>query len=178
MSAVLRQKLASLNEQLAPLRSRYDALQPREQKLVGIAAVLIVVALMHSAIWQPIVRRHQSLAEQLASAQALATTLAQAEIEVGQASPQTASLVGSDVSLLTAVDQATKNGTLSKPPARLQPDGDNQARIWFEGVEFDVLLRWMNELQTRYGVRIDVADIERQPMPGLVNARLAVVRAP
>ena len=81
-----------------------------------------------------------------------------------------------DVSLLTAVDQAAKNGTLKKPPSRLQPDGDNAARIWFEDVEFDVLLRWMQELQSRYGVTIDVVDIEKRETAGLVNARLSVLR--
>lgn len=178
MSAVLRQKLAGVNEQLAPMRARYEALQPREQTLVSIAAVMVAAALLYSAIWQPIVRHHKAAAEELQSARAIATSLAQAEVDQRFAAPQSAAIVGSEVSLLTAVDQAAKNGTLKKPPARLQPDGENQARIWFEDVEFDVLLRWMNELQGRYGVRIDVADIERQPTPGLVNARLAVVRAP
>lgn len=178
MKTALRQKLAGYGEQLAPLRARYEALQPREQMLVGIAAVLVVIALLHAAIWQPIVKRHRTLVDELDTARSIATRLAQAEVEVRVAAPQSAPIVGSDVSLLTAVDQATKNGTLSKPPARLQPDGENQARIWFEEVEFDVLLRWMNELQSRYGVRIEVADIERQPTAGLVNARLAVVRAP
>ncbi|MDP3294265.1 MAG: type II secretion system protein M [Nevskia sp.] len=182
MNAVLRQKLAGFRAQIAgqtaPYRARYEALQPREQTLVSIAAVMVIVALLYSAIWQPIVHHRQQLASELQSARAVAGSLAQAEFDVRSASPLSAPLVGSDVSLLTAVDQAAKNGTLKKPPARLQPDGDNQARIWFEDVEFDVLLRWMNELQTRYGVRIEVADIERQPTPGLVNARLAVVRAP
>lgn len=182
MSAVFRQKMAGLNErfnaQINPLRVRYEALQPREQTLVSIAAVMVIVALLYSAIWQPISRHRTQLAAELESARAVAGNLAQAEADMRFAAPRSAPVVGSDVSLLTAVDQAAKNGTLKKPPARLQPDGDNQARIWFEDVEFDVLLRWMSDLQSRYGVKIEVADIERQPTPGLVNARLAVIRAP
>lgn len=182
MSAALRQKLAGYRAQIAgqtaPYRARYEALQPREQTLVSIAAAMVIAALLYSTIWQPIARHRKALAEELQSARSIATRLAQAEVDQRFAAPQSGPIVGSDVSLLTAVDQASKNGTLKKPPARLQPDGENQARIWFEDVEFDVLLRWMNELQTRYGVRIEVADIERQPTPGLVNARLAVIRAP
>lgn len=184
MIAALRQRLASnglsatLATRLAPLRSRYDALQPREQVLVGSAAVMIVVALLYSAIWQPLARSRAQLAGDLETAHAVATKLAQAEAEVRVAAPQNAPIVGADVSLLTAVDQAAKNGTLSKPPSRLQPDGENAARIWFEDVEFDLLLRWMLELQTRYGVTIDVVDIEKRETAGLVNARLSVLRAP
>ncbi|MBA4286130.1 MAG: hypothetical protein C0434_11425 [Xanthomonadaceae bacterium] len=184
MIGAFRQRLAAyglsatLATRLAPLRSRYDALQPREQVLVGIAAVMIVVALLYSGIWKPLARAHRQLADELETAHAVAAKLAQAEAEVRVAAPQSAPTVGADVSLLTAVDQAAKNGTLKKPPSRLQPDGESAARIWFEDVEFDVLLRWMLELQTRYGVTIDVVDIEKRETAGLVNARLSVLRAP
>jgi len=184
MIAALRQRFAGsglstgIATQLAPLRVRYEALQPREQTLVSVAAVLLIVALLYSAVWQPFARGRKQLAEELASARAIATQLAQAEVDVQLAAPQSAPIVGSDVSLLTAVDQAAKNGTLKKPPTRLQPDGENAARIWLEDVEFDVLLRWMLELQTRYGVSIDVVDIEKRETAGLVNARISVLRAP
>lgn len=184
MIGALRQRFSGVGippaiaAQLAPLRARYDALQPREQTLVGIAAAMLIAALLYSAIWQPLARARKQLTEELASARDVATQLAQAEAEVRSAAPQSAPVVGSDVSLLTAVDQATKNGTLKKPPARLQPDGEDAARIWLEDVEFEVLLRWMFELQSRYGVTLDVVDIEKRETPGLVNARLSVLRAP
>ncbi|WP_293371821.1 type II secretion system protein M [Nevskia sp.] len=184
MIATLRQRFAgsgltgSVNTRIAPLRARYDALQPREQTLVNVAAVLLIAALLYSAVWQPFARGRKQLALDLASARSVATQLAQAEVDVRLAAPQSAPIVGSDVSLLTAVDQAAKNGTLKKPPARLQPDGENAARIWLEDVEFETLLRWMLELQTRYGVTIDVVDIEKRETAGLVNARLSVLRAP
>lgn len=184
MIAALRQRVAgsglsaSLAARLAPLRSRYDALQAREQTLVSTAAALLVMALLYSAVWQPFARDRKQLAADLDAARQVAIRLAQAEADVRLAAPQSAPVVGSDVSLLTAVDQATKNGTLKKPPARLQPDGENAARIWLEDVEFEVLLRWMLELQTRYGVTLDVVDIEKREAAGLVNARLSVLRAP
>lgn len=184
MIAALRQRVAdsgltsNLAARLAPLRARYDALQPREQTLVSTAAVLLVIALLYSAVWQPFARARKQLAEELATARSVATRLAQAEVDVRLAAPQSAPIVGSDVSLLTAVDQAAKNGTLKKPPTRLQPDGENAARIWLEDVEFEVLLRWMLELQTRYGVTLDVVDIEKRETAGLVNARISVLRAP
>ena len=180
MIGALRQRLSGtgLANRLAPLRARYEALQPREQTLVSAAAVLLVIALLYSAVWQPFARSRRQLAEELASARAVATRLAQAEVDVRVAAPQNGPVVGSEVSLLTAVDQAAKNGTLKKPPARLQPDGENAARIWLEDVEFEVLMRWMLELQTRYGVTLDVVDIEKREAAGLVNARLSVLRAP
>jgi general secretion pathway protein M len=86
-------------------------------------------------------------------------------------------VVGPEVSLLSAVDQASKDGILGKPLSRINPDGEKQIRVWVEDTSFDALLRWMQDLQSRYGVRVDAVAIERRPAPGLVNARLTLVRA-
>lgn len=178
MSAFGQKLSQGFAQRTAPLRTRYEALQPREQLLVGIAGMLIALALIYAAIWQPFAHARVRHAKELDAARAVASSLAIAETEVlSRGQRGAAPIVGSDVSLLSAVDQAAKSGTLTKPPSRLQPDGENQARVWLEDVQFDVLMRWMYELQNNYGLRIDVADIERQPTPGLVNARLSLVRA-
>lgn len=174
-----RQKLEQqFLQQTAPLRARYEALQPREQVLVTIAAGVVAFALAYALIWQPFARARVRYALDLEAARAVAQSLAAAQAEVASGAGQNFSVIGSDVSLLTAVDQAAKSGTLNKAPARLQPDGENQARVWLEDVQFDVLMRWMYELQNNYGLHIDVADIERQPTSGLVNARLSLTRTP
>jgi len=164
-------------QQIAPWRVRFEALQPREQILVAIAGIVVALAVIYAGVWQPFARAKARNSMDLEAARSVANSLVIAQAEV-QARGQrgNGAIVGSDVSLLTAVDQASKSGTLTKPPSRLQPDGDNQARVWLEDVPFDVLVRWMYELQNTYGLKIDVADIERQPTSGLVNARLSVTR--
>lgn len=181
MSAVRRtieRKLEqALGQQLAPLRARYEALQPREQWLVATAGIVIALALVYAAVWKPVAQARLHRATELEAARAVASSLVIAEAEVLARGQRGGAVVGGDVSLLSAVDQASKSGTLNKAPSRLQPDGDNQVRVWLEDVQFEALLRWMYELQSRYGLRIDVADVERQPTPGLVNARLSLMRA-
>ena len=76
---------STLVSRLAPLRARYEALQPREQVLVGIAAVLLVIALLYSAIWQPLARARKQLADDLEAAHAVAIKLAQAEAAAAMA---------------------------------------------------------------------------------------------
>ena len=85
-------------------------------------------------------------------------------------------IVGANQSLLSIVDQSRRASSLTKPPSRLQPEGDGIVRIWLEDVPFDALLRWLADLQLRYGVRVDSADIERESAPGLVNARVTLMR--
>ncbi len=86
------------------------------------------------------------------------------------------SIQGREQSLLTLIDQQGKSPELGKPPSRMQPEGDNEVKVWFEDVPFDALVRWMATLETRNGLQIAGAEIERRAVPGLVNARLTVTR--
>lgn len=168
-----------IEQRLAPLRARYEALQPREQIFVGAAAGVVALALIYLAIWTPLAAARRHAESDLTATRELAQRLETIGAALGPAQNTGAKgpLVSRDASLLSAVDLASKNGTLPKPPSRLQPDGDNQVRVWIDEVQFDALVRWINELQTRYGVRVDSLDLERQPAEGIVNARLALVRA-
>lgn len=167
-----------LDQQLAPLRARYEALQPREQLFVAVAGVAIALALIYSAVWLPFAHARQRHAQELEAARGIARTLAIAEAEVRVSRPAEALAVDRSMDLDATVEQASKNGTLPKPLTSLRREGNNQVRVLIEGVPFDAATQWIYDLQTRYGVRIDVADIERQETPGVINLRLAVSRAP
>jgi general secretion pathway protein M len=174
--AWLSQKLAP---RLAPLRARYEALQPREQLIVGVGGVIAALALIYLVLWEPfaLARAHQAKDLQTARSYASRLEAAAGKAQAGRAMGGLPAAVDPGASLLSIVDTATKDGTIAKPPSRLQPDGDKQVRVWFEDVEFDKLTRWMYQAQQRYGVHIDELAVERRGTAGLVNARLTLVRA-
>jgi general secretion pathway protein M len=171
-------QLAQLNQQLAPLRARFEALQPREQLIVAAGALVAVLALIYLALWQPFVLARDHAQAALDSSRALAARIEQIGAQAQQSHAAGGqALVGPEVSLLSAVDQASKDGTLGKAPSRMQPDGDKQVRVWVEDVPFDAVLRWIDDLQSHYVVRVDGVTLERRPAAGTVNARLSLVRA-
>ena len=167
---------AWLAPRLAPLRARYEALQPREQLIVAAGALVVALTLLYLVVWEPFALARDHQARALQTARSIAQQLEQDAAKRQGSGPGGGSAANSGASLLAVVDQASKDGTLSKMPSRMQPDGDKQVRIWFEDVQFDALLRWMYQLQTRYGVHIDNVAIERRNTAGLVNARLALTR--
>lgn len=173
----LEPQLAQLALRLAPLRVRFEALQPREQLLVAGGGVVVVLALIYWVLWQPFALWRDHAENKLHGSRELA-----ARIEAIGAQAQQSHAVGggnlaAGASLLTAVDQASKDGTLGKPPSRVQPDGDKQVRVWVEDVQFDAVLRWMDNVQNRYGLHIDGVSVERRPTAGTVNARFTLTRA-
>lgn len=158
-------------------RERFLALSQRERWIVGGGAVVLLLLAIYVGVVEPLVEAHRQRIEALASARAVAQQLESAAVAVQGARPgSSAAQTGRSMSLLAAVDQSTKSGSLGKVPERLQPEGDREVKIWFDDVPFDNLVRWLAELQTRYGVSVQNLDIEAQSGAGLVDARLSLTR--
>ena len=79
-----------------------------------------------------------------------------------------------DQSLLALVDQTARRSGLHDALRRVEPDKDSSVRVWFEGVAFDDMVRWLSDLTRNDGVGVDVVTVEKQPRSGIVNARLVL----
>lgn len=161
---------------LARWREWFNALAPRERWLTGAGGITAVFTLSYLLVWDPLVSAHSSREEALNNARALAQRLEQVGADAQRNRGGGGGAINRSVSLLSAVDQAAKSGSLGKAPSRLQAEGDKEVKVWIEDVSFDGLLRWIMELQTRQGIVVQTADIEKESAPGLVNARLSLVR--
>jgi general secretion pathway protein M len=160
---------------LERFRAWWSAREERERRILSAGAVALGLILFYLLVWEPTGRISRQREAALADARALATLLETLAAEKQRGRP-IATVAGAEQSLLAVVDQSRKASTLTKQWSTLRPEGETTVRIAFEDVPFDALLRWLNELQTRYGVRVDNADIERESGPGLVNARLTLMR--
>jgi len=162
---------------LERFRAWWSSLAPREQRVLGGGAVVAGLALLYLAVYEPLAKAKRERAQALDDARALAITLETLAVEVQrQRGAGGGAVLGGNQSLLSIVDQSRRASALTKPPSRLQPEGDAIVRIWLEDVPFDALVRWLADLQLRYGVRVDTADVERESGPGLVNARVTLTR--
>lgn len=170
--------LQRLRQSLERGRERFLALQPRERAIVSAGTVVVVLTLAYLLVWEPLAESHRQRVQALESSRLLAIRLEQAAAQLQRAGGPAggASQAGRGLSLMAAVDQASKQGTLGRSPTRIQPEGDREVRVWFEDVSFDALVRWLAELQGRYGVSVQTLDVEPQATPGKVNARLSLVR--
>lgn len=160
----------------ARFRAWWATLAEREQRVLAVGAVVVGLTVLYLGIWEPVVKAQHDRELALEDARALATMLETLAVEVQRGRGAAGGTAGAGQSLLSVVDQSRRASALTKPPTRLQPEGDATVRIWLDDVPFDALLRWLGDLQARYGVRVDAADIERQSGQGLVSARLTLVR--
>ncbi|TDU31584.1 type II secretion system protein M (GspM) [Panacagrimonas perspica] len=174
----MKRALQSFQAQSARARARFLALQVRERWIVGVGAVVMLFVVLYLAVWEPLTKAHVQREAALASARSTAIRLEEAAAKLQtSAGRNPAATAGRGLSLMAAVDQASKQGSLGKEPTRIQPEGDREVRVWFEDVSFDSLVRWLSDLQTRYGVAVQTLEVEPQATPGKVNVRLSLVRA-
>jgi general secretion pathway protein M len=156
-------------------RAWWATLADRERRVVALGGAALGLIVLYLAVWEPLAGARHRREVDLQAARAMAVQLESLALLAPRAGSNVP-VAGAGQSLLSIIDTTRKASTVTKPPSRLQPEGDNTVRIWLEDVPFDGLLRWLGELHTRYGVRVDNADIERESGPGLVNARLTLVK--
>ncbi|SFF32406.1 general secretion pathway protein M [Fontimonas thermophila] len=155
------------------LHTALVGLTPRERVMVLTGGAVVAVTLGYLLVWEPLAVAHHTRAQALQQERLLAERIERAAAQVRASSSRAADR---RISLLTAVDQTSRTPVLGKPPARIQPEGDREVKVWIDEVPFANLLRWIQELQTRYGITTRSAEIERGSAPGVVNARLTLVR--
>ena len=76
------------------------------------------------------------------------------------------------LSLLEAVSQSAARAKLDI--SRIQPEGDNLARLWFDTVPFNGFVAWLYELTNRYSLTIDSVSIDQTDQPGKVDVQLSL----
>lgn len=158
------------------LISHWAQLAPRERMMVIAAAAALTLTLLFLLIWEPLVQRRQQQATALDGARAVAVRLEEIGAEMGPSSQQTRPTVPGGA-LLATVDRAARTGLTDTPPTRIQPEQDREVRVWIDEIAFENLLRWIDDLEQKQGVRAQTIDLERGEQPGRVNARLTLVRA-
>lgn len=151
---------------------------PREQMVLLMGAVALLLFLLYLMAWQPF---SQALVQQRVKVKSQQITLRWMEEKL----PEIQQLRGiqrnsgkpvSTEALLTLVDRTAKQSQLRQQIQRIKPQGDKSVQLWVEQAAFDTLLKWLGDLTEQHGIEIDSLNIDRQELPGLINARLVLQR--
>lgn len=145
---------------------------PRDQKIVLIVGALALVGIFYAFIWFPMVAGIDTNRTLINSKR---DTLR--KMEVASASLKSLSATGGAPALDAAgkatyslIDERIRVGGLTKPD-RVEPIGDNGARVQFSEVEFDKLVLVLAELE-QYGLSVDTMTITRSAKnEGMVSAK-------
>lgn len=155
----------------------WSRLQPRERHVLVAGAVALILLAGYGLVWSPYRGEMRTLRESVVQQRETLAWMRQAarEVQVLRAQGRRPKASG-DQSVLAVVDSAARASGLGEALKRVQPDGENGARVWLEGAEFDAIVKWLAALYRDQGVRVTAATVERIESPGQVNARVVLER--
>ncbi|MDH5693265.1 MAG: type II secretion system protein M [Gammaproteobacteria bacterium] len=161
-----------MNEHLQKAIQTWMQLRPREQTLIGTAAVLIGLMMVYSIVWEPVVDNVAHLKVQVKEEQDLVVWMQNAAKEVKQLTRgQGGNRSTQGQSLLAIIDSSAKIAKLEQAVKRVEPDSQNKVRVWLESAVFDDVAKWLAALSSTYGVEIESASIDKEAVSGRVSAR-------
>jgi type II secretory pathway component PulM len=73
-------------------------------------------------------------------------------------------------SFVVFIDRTAREHGLAQSLTGSPPAGNGAFRVTLEGADFNLLLTWVHQLATRYGVRVESASVNGQGSSGKVNA--------
>lgn len=154
------------------MKEWFNSLPKREQILLIVASVLIVLFIIVNGVYKPVLDKKQRL---INANEATTKDIAWAKRtgdEIRQLRGQSTSPRGGRMSLSQMTDQAAARHQLRI--ARFQPSGDREAQIWLEKVEYKKVLAWLDQLESDYGLTIKTAAINSANVSGFVTARIRI----
>lgn len=149
------------------LKSRFAQLTEREQKLVLISAVVVVVGIIYFGIYSPIQNSITQGEVKVKAQQELLTWVTQnanKAVQLKQSGGQGKAYRGS---LPQAVNQTATRAKIAI--SRMQPQGDD-IQVWVDSASFDSVLTWLQSLESM-GIQITEADIAEAGSPGMIKIR-------
>ena len=149
------------------LLDKFRALTEREQQLVILSGVFIVVALFYWGIWSPLTTSIEQQRQLLDNQQSLLTWVNDSAARAQQLRRSTTGNNSFSGSLPQAVNRTTNQHNIAI--SRMQPQGD-ELQVWVDQAPFNDVLAWLQTME-KMGIVILQADIAEADVEGHIKIR-------
>lgn len=157
------------------IREWFGGLQSRERQLVSVAAVILGAAVLFLLV-EPLFKATDRARQRVDEKSLDLAALQQARSEV-QALGGVRAANTQKSPLVVIIDRSSSSAQLAPFLKRNQPDGDNAIRVTFEAAPFVRLVDFLVDLESRHGLVLSNATLNKADTQGTVNASLTLVRA-
>lgn len=151
-----------------------SSLSSRERGLLAAATLVAILLMFYMLIWEPTQLRLKDLREQQLpqSEQTLAWVKQALATAQNKSTDEVEKII--EGPLLTVIEQTSEKAGVRSSIQRMQPNQNQEVKIWIKEVSFDHWLRWVALLHQQ-NVEIDRASVASNS-PGLVDVRMTVAR--
>ncbi|PKI13168.1 type II secretion system protein GspM [Colwellia sp. 12G3] len=149
------------------MKAWWQQLNSREQRLVAAMALVSIVFIFYSAIWQPINNSIAAANSKLTRQQELLTW-----VQENTALYQQAKRAGGKSNLSGSISSVANRSakTYKLTITRMQPQGDD-LQVWIDSTPFTQLLFWLEHLANNEGLQVMAIDLTHGDKAGEVKVR-------
>jgi len=159
------------------MKKWFMTLSQSERRLMVVGGLLIAVALFWVMVYQPLNRHLDSqvktkarLATQLAQMQQLTQTVSTSQVSPVQPLP-------AGTTFSSWVDRQLQQVNLQQLVNRTEPVNSDALVIWMQGVPFDQLADWLQQIAMTYAVTVDQIDVNVVDSSlGITNIRMRLTK--
>lgn len=165
--------LGSLTDKIRDAKRSFYALQPREQNLITVLGVVVVIALVYLLLMYPAQNSVADANKRLQAKQSLLTWM-QANEDAAKTAAKLTSGGSSSGSkdILGAVNKAASRYQIRLQ--RYEPEGKDKLRVWLEDMSFNNTVRWLHQLESRDGITVSSISLDSEKEAGLISAKIVL----
>lgn len=152
---------------LKPLQVWWSKISQREQRLVIICAVFVVLGALYWGLIQPVSERAETAKLRIQSEKQLLSWVKDQADTIGQLRSQNGQVV-SGQPLNQAVSSSARRYNVEL--VRVQPRGE-QLQVWIAPMPFNQFLQWITALQENHGILVSFLDIDKGDREGLIEVK-------
>lgn len=161
------------------MKTWYNSLSPRERTLVLFASVAVFTLLFWMILAKPLFKKHQKLNKQISAQQATLENMKKQSLQIKALKQQNikpAIKVSGNTQQL--IERALQTWRLKPQLERMQSQGANGVRIILKNANADRFMRFLFELENKYGLTINNLVISNtKKEPGFVDIRLTIKKS-
>ncbi len=148
------------------MKTWWQQLNMREQRLVMAMSAVIGVFVLYGLIWQPLNESIATTKTKVERQQALLAWVEESTQLYQQAKRNGGKSTGASLSSIVNRTSRANNITIT----RMQPQGDD-LQVWIDEISFNQLLAWLEQLATRDNLQVKNIDLSLADQQGVVRVR-------
>jgi general secretion pathway protein M len=152
------------------MKFSYDTMSPREQRLVQIGGIAIVLILIFGVLL-PLDSSVSKAHTRVAKKQADLVWMRGVAPLLALSAP---AHQNSGESLIVVVDRSARESGLGTALAGSDPSGPGGIQVRLEKAPFDSIIGWLSRISQQNGIGVDGVTIDGAGTPGVVNAALVL----
>lgn len=160
------------------LQSWFLSLQKRERMMVLSGAAALIIIMLYLIIWEPVFSGITNQQQRVISQRKILNWMQNAEVEARslKASGGNVNSALMKQSISRAIETSAVSAGIRDAIAKIEARDKKSTRVQFKNVDFNRLMQWLGALESRYGISIKSANIDKADSTGVANAKITLER--